>query len=67
MLETNRARMNVLSVILSVVAAGVTVLAMQLSQGAVPIPPNWAWVIPILVAMLTALAPQLKFGSEEPS
>ncbi len=65
MFETKRARMNVLSIAISVIAAGVTVLAVQLSQGNVPVPSEWKWAIPVVVAMLTALAPQLKFGSEE--
>ena len=48
---------------LVVLNAGLTALAAGLMQGQVPIPAEYLWIVPIVVAMLTALTallPSLK-------
>jgi hypothetical protein len=62
---SKRERFNIYSIILAAFAAGLTALAVELSSGRVPVAEQWKWVIPVAVAMIAALAPQLKFGAEE--
>lgn len=42
--------------VLVILNAGLVVFAQQLATGAVPLPQEWQWVVPIAVAMVTALA-----------
>lgn len=50
---------------LMIVNAAVTQLAISLGEGKVPLPVEWQWLVPTLVAALTALTallPSLKGG-----
>lgn len=45
---------NIWAVIASVAVAGVSALVVALNNGAVPIPPEYGWLTPIVTAMLLA-------------
>lgn len=43
-------------------------LALQLALGKVPIPVEWSWMVPVIIAGTTALTAMLpKLGSEKPT
>lgn len=45
--------------VLVVANAGLTALGVVLANGSAPVPAEWAWVMPVAVAMITALTAQL--------
>ena len=45
--------------------AVLVVLAVQLEAGNVPIPQEWGWAIPMLVAGITAFSPWVKLWGRE--
>lgn len=57
---------RIVYVILAVLGAGITALIPLMLAGQVPIPREWLWATPVIVAMLIALAAFLpKVGRED--
>jgi hypothetical protein len=64
----SKAVIRVLYAVLAVLGAGITALIPVLMSGAAPVPKEWVWAMPVLIAMLVALAALLpKIGHEEQS
>ena len=53
-------RADNISAICAILNAGVVAAVAGLMDGTIPIPDEAKWVAPIIVAMLTALSPQLR-------
>jgi hypothetical protein len=51
--------------VLAILGAGVTALIPLLLSGSVPIPKEWVWATPVVIAMLIALAALLPKGGHE--
>lgn len=68
---SERERLNLWAAISAMLVAGIGALVVALNNGAVPIPPEYGWLVPILTAMLlaaigggAALSPQFKSGRD---
>jgi hypothetical protein len=64
----SKAVTRILYAVLAVLGAGITALIPVLLSGSAPVPKEWVWAMPVLIAMLVALAALLpKIGHEEQS
>lgn len=58
-MSPNETRKRILYLSLAVAAAAMTELGVQIQKGALPLPPEWAWVGPVAVAGIVALTAKL--------
>ena len=52
-------------VVLSILGAGLAALGQQIQSGTAPIPPEQAWLGPVLVAVIVAATGAIKSMSED--
>lgn len=57
---------NLISLAYAGLNAIIVALAAGIGNNSVPIPKDFIWVAPILVAFLTAISPYVAFGAKEP-
>ena len=56
----DRQSLNKQAVIWSAIVLALGTFGQQVAAGAVPIPPEWAWVVPVVLAFINALAPNVR-------
>lgn len=58
--QTQRTRKNVQALIGAVVVAVLAAFSIELSAGRVPIPADYVWCVPLILAAISAATPQLR-------
>lgn len=57
---------NMQSAIYAAVNAALVALVIVLKDGKAPIPQDWLWLLPVAVAVLTAISPYIAIGAKPP-
>ena len=58
---------NMKSMLWAIGSVILTTFGQEMSAGRVPIPAEWRWVIPMLVAVCVVASPYFKIGADDPS
>lgn len=65
--QSKKQKKNIQAVIGAAIVAALAALGIELASGKVPIPDEFAWVTPVLIAIIAAATPQIRglFSDEE--
>lgn len=57
---------NSIAVLFAALNALLVAFGQELTAGKVPIPDEWRWAVPLLVAVITAVSPYIKVNATPP-